>query len=140
MQTTVKAIPKNKAVMAETETASIKTLNSDDTSNSQVLKQSYHAPEHCPKFQTCNAPICPLDANWDRRTHHSEDASCFYLIESVKHNAQANFEVALPSGFYQTILTARSNILVRHTRLNYILERAKLTGSRMVRKVGVIHE
>ena len=133
-------MPKNKAVRDATQTASSKTHTLNDTSNSQVFKHSYNTPEYCPKFKTCNAPICPLDAQWEHRTQHNEDATCFYLIESVKYNAQAHFEEYLPYEFYEAIVIARSDMLVRHTRLKYVLEKAKLTGSRMIRKVGASHE
>ncbi len=104
-----------------------------------VLTATYTKPEHCPKFQTCNAAICPLDAHWYKRSHFSEDATCFYLIESVKHDAQANFERCQPLGLYAAIVSVRSVITLRSARLLYLLERAKTSGSRMTRKVGKRH-
>lgn len=94
----------------------------------------------CPKFQTCNAPICPLDSEWHIRKNYSEDATCFYLVESVKHAAKARFEVGGLALLYEKVVRARANILARYTRINYTLERAKTTGSRMGRKVGASHE
>ncbi len=101
-----------------------------------VLTPTYTKPEHCPKFQTCNAPICPLDAIWHKRSNHIEDATCFYLLESVKHGAKAHFQVALLGELYAVIVAARADISTSHKRIAVKLESAKRTGSRMTRKFG----
>jgi len=41
----------------------------------------------CPKYDTCSAPICPLDPDWRLRAHNPEDRVCPYLLESVKADA-----------------------------------------------------
>jgi len=43
----------------------------------------------CPKFESCSAPICPLDAQWRMRAHNPGDRICFYLREAVKPSADA---------------------------------------------------
>lgn len=103
-------------------------------------KPTYNTPGSCPKFQGCNTPICPLDAEWQKRTNHKEDATCFYLTESVKHNAKTHFEVAGLAWLYENILSVRQNITNAHARINQVLQRAQHTGSRMIRKVGANHE
>ena len=106
----------------------------------QNVKSNYINFKSCPKFHTCNAPICPLDNEWHTRKNLSEDATCFYLIESVKHAAKARFEVAGLAMLYENVVGIRGNISARYARINYTLERAKTTGSRMARKVGASHE
>lgn len=92
--------------------------------------------ESCPKFHKCNSPICPLDAIWHKRSNHKEDSTCFYLIESVKHDAEAHFKVAQLGELYELICHVRSDISIRHNRIAAKLESAKKTGSRMIRKFG----
>jgi len=46
----------------------------------------------CPKYEKCEAPICPLDADWRERTHLQEDRICFFLSESVKEGAETRLE------------------------------------------------
>jgi hypothetical protein len=88
-------------------------------------------PSNCPKFFKCNAPICPLDANWEKRVLLNEDPTCFYLSEFVKDNSQSNFECAGAGEIYQVIERVAPPITGRHPRIRIALERAKLSGSRM---------
>lgn len=46
--------------------------------------------EHCPKYDDCNAPTCPLDKYWKQRTHIKDDPVCFYLREVVKDEAECS--------------------------------------------------
>ncbi len=89
---------------------------------------------HCPKYQTCNAPVCPIDPAWARRLNRKEDSTCFYLCESVKHGSRALFEGAGLGELYEAIHRATPDIVDRHTRIRRALERAKQTGSRMARR------
>jgi hypothetical protein len=41
-------------------------------------------PETCPKFNTCSAPICPLDRGWRRAVHLPGERTCYYLRCAVK--------------------------------------------------------
>jgi len=43
----------------------------------------------CPKFNTCSAPICPLDPNWARRGMNSGQAVCVWFREIAKAGPQA---------------------------------------------------
>jgi hypothetical protein len=45
----------------------------------------------CPKFETCNAAICPLDDGWDRAAHLPGEPVCFYLRASRKDGAAERF-------------------------------------------------
>ncbi len=46
----------------------------------------------CSKFDRCSAPICPLDPEWQKRTHVKGERICFYLLECVKSGAEARFQ------------------------------------------------
>jgi hypothetical protein len=41
-------------------------------------------PHDCPRFDHCNAPICPVD-DWVRGHHVKGEPVCFYLREAAKH-------------------------------------------------------
>lgn len=89
----------------------------------------------CPKFQSCNAPVCPIDSAWDRRFNHKEGSTCFYLSESVKYGSQALFQGAGLGELYEVIRRETHAIVERHPRIRRALERARQTGSRMTRLV-----
>lgn len=97
-------------------------------------------PDQCPKFQQCNAPICPLDAEWQKRKHISHERICFYLIETQKANAIANFEVRGLGYLYQAIVRHTSDIADTHSSIKKAMDKAKTTSSRMARKIGERHE
>lgn len=43
-------------------------------------------PEDCPRFSGCSANICPMDADWRKRSPEGSP-TCLYLLESVKPTA-----------------------------------------------------
>jgi hypothetical protein len=49
-------------------------------------------PNECPRYDSCSAPLCPLDASWRLRVHRHGDRVCFYLCETVKAGAMRRFE------------------------------------------------
>lgn len=54
----------------------------EQTFSNQVEGESWLS--RCPSWQNCNAPICPLDANYALRKHQRDEPVCFYLGEYVK--------------------------------------------------------
>lgn len=94
----------------------------------------------CPKFYTCNAPICPLDDDWHKRVNLVEDSTCYYLIESVKEGAHTHFERALLGELYQVIVRVRDDISKHFKRIGKKLEAAAKTSSRMQKKFKSIKE
>ena len=97
----------------------------------QVLPE----PDSCPKFHKCNAPICPLDAEWHKRVLLGADPTCFYLTESVKEGAETVFEEAGLEALYRLMMLANLPIISRHARLQKALNRAKLNGFRMTNRL-----
>ena len=90
-------------------------------------------PRDCPKFNKCNATICPLDKDWRLRGCLREDATCFYLLESVKEGAGTHFEGAQLGMLYESIILVRADISSAHKRIGRKLESAAKTTSRMTR-------
>lgn len=98
----------------------------------------------CPKYDKCRAQICPLD-NWQERVMLEDDTVCFYLIESVKEGGDENFRGVGLENFFYWMVTLAPEISSRHPRISRTLERAKGTGSRMMKGVklkkgGADHE
>jgi hypothetical protein len=50
-------------------------------------------PQDCPEYVRCNAPICPLDKDWQKRTYDSSDSTCLFLRETMKEGAEQNLSV-----------------------------------------------
>lgn len=90
----------------------------------------------CPKFQHCNAPICPLDSDWRKRKHFNGDRVCFYLIEAQKHDSKAVFDTYGKGDLYEVMRNLTNDIANAYSPIKYLLEKAKLTSSRMIRKIG----
>lgn len=42
----------------------------------------------CPKFDSCSAPTCPLDPDWELRDMTRGDATCIWLREMVKEGTR----------------------------------------------------
>jgi hypothetical protein len=91
-------------------------------------------PQACPKYQTCSAPICPLDKNWKLRVLCNEDSTCFYLLESVKDASKTHFQVAQLGHMYDRICEVRDDICTTHKRLSKKVEASKKSSSRMARR------
>jgi hypothetical protein len=94
---------------------------------------------NCDRFNDCSANICPLDPDWQQRKHLNGERVCFYLIEAQKINAKAIFECSGRGYLYFLMLEATQAIINRHYPIKYALKKAKKTGSRLGRKVGVSH-
>jgi len=114
-------------------------INPDSRQASSGFKQKSFlpgpnfTPESCLRFLKCNAPICPLDAEWRKRVLLSDDPTCFYLTESVKQDAEAVFQGAGLKELYAALVRVSQHITARHPRIRRALERSKPTGFRMTR-------
>ncbi len=90
----------------------------------------------CPKFQKCYAPICPIDPIWQKRKHMNGDRICFYLLEAQKPNAKAVFEGRGLSYLYEAMALHAQAIADTFTPIKNAFKKAKVTSSRMTRKIG----
>lgn len=87
----------------------------------------------CDRFNVCSANICPLDADWQQRTHLNGERVCFYLTEAYKDNAEANFRSAGKCGLYELIVGVTPAVITTFNTIKSALERAKGTGSRIAK-------
>jgi hypothetical protein len=53
------------------------------------------SPQECKRFETCGAPICPLDPCWHTGCHLPGERVCAYLLGSGKQGA-ANWYASDP--------------------------------------------
>ena len=88
-------------------------------------------PQDCPRYDRCSAKVCPLDADWRKRTHVRGDEVCFFLTESVKANAAENF-ASLGLGWLLDMANHVRTDLALPDGIKTTVERARNTGSRIV--------
>jgi hypothetical protein len=112
-----------------------KTKFTDNSTNNQLS-----TPIHCNRYCNCSANICPLDSDWQKRKHLNGERVCFYLIEAQKANAKVVFDKCGRGYLYTLMQEVTQAIITRHYPIKITLERAKKTGLRMNRKIGVSHE
>ena len=91
------------------------------------------APALCPKWEKCNAPICPFDPVWKKRVMHGEDSICSYLSEAVKPGAKALFKDAGREELFKVMSEFIPLVSARWATFRARLEKACTTGSRMAR-------
>jgi hypothetical protein len=94
----------------------------------------YDAMRACPKYDGCNAPICPLDPDRKLRSHGTGDPICFYMLESVKPGSDERFEARTIGGMLPAIRRAIPDICSRWASVRHTVQRAATTGSRMDRQ------
>ena len=98
-----------------------------------TLAPKFAKMQDCPKWESCSAPICPLDAGWNKRVMHSDDPVCFYLAEAVKEGGAGIFEERGLGELYLAMHSLIQPMSDKWGRIRRTLERAKLSGSRMAR-------
>ena len=84
----------------------------------------------CPRFDSCNAPVCPLD-DWQRAQHLDGEPVCGLLCELVKDGGEARLRACLPGAMVDTLAEVFPKITARWERVRSRLERASRTGSKL---------
>ena len=90
----------------------------------------------CPKFDHCSAPICPLDLEWERRSHLKGERVCFYLTEYSKIAVRPILRGSLALEHYEAIELNFSKIIGRHNSIKRQLERSSKNASRYGKPIG----
>lgn len=93
-----------------------------------------HTPKkgaaRCPRFDSCNAPVCPLD-DWRRAQHLKGEAVCGLLAEIVKDGGEARLRACMASALVDTLASALPKITARWRAIRSRLERASRHGSKL---------
>lgn len=90
-------------------------------------EKGHHA---CPKFDTCSAPICPLDAQWSARRHLPGERICLWLREAVKPGGDQALREALPITLVEHITAALPAIQSSNSDIRHKLRQAAAAGSK----------
>ena len=92
----------------------------------------------CPKFNSCSAPICPLDPNWKLRPYLDGERVCFYQTEYSKVTARPILEGVLATEHYQAIEQSYLEISAAYPRIKRQLDRSSSKPSRLGKSIGGI--
>jgi hypothetical protein len=96
--------------------------------------------QSCPKWERCNAPICPADPRWRHSTHLSGERVCFYLLEHAKDGGPARLSRVLPLPLAEAIAACHQeiaqpstagNLPHGHAVIGRAIAKAATTGSRI---------
>ena len=88
-------------------------------------------PNECPRWVSCNAPICPLDPDWRRAQHLAGESICGLLSEMAKEGGEALLRGCLPLELVDTLSSQGPQVSLRWGRVRRRLARASQTGSRI---------
>lgn len=83
------------------------------------------APTDCPRFNDCNAAVCPLDPSWRRTVHLSGEKVCYYLLVSGKAGATERFA---DDAIFQRCQELAPEVGRRFRQIEKAIEKAARTG------------
>jgi len=90
----------------------------------------------CPNFNSCSAPICPLDHDWRRRGYLDGERVCYYLTEFSKPTARPLLEGGLAAELYQAIEQGYPKIIAAYLRIKRQLQRSSKNPPRYGKSIG----
>ncbi|MEO8998336.1 MAG: hypothetical protein ABI227_05890 [Rhodanobacter sp.] len=84
----------------------------------------------CPRFDSCNAPVCPLD-DWQRAQHLQGEAVCLWLREAVKPGGIARIATAAAAAIADIVDEALPAIMASSCDIRHKLKAASRSGSKL---------
>ena len=81
----------------------------------------------CPRFNSCSAPICPIDPDWRERVHRKGEPVCFYLRLHSKNALWDPKSGSVPRKLARRVGELAPEIMGRYAPLKRALERAALS-------------
>jgi hypothetical protein len=88
-------------------------------------------PGHCPRFDRCSAPLCPLDQFRHLRSYLKGEPTCLYLREWAKAGACGAWTGTLPPAMVAGIAEVAPGLLAAPGPHSARLRRAKGAGSKV---------
>lgn len=85
----------------------------------------------CPRFDSCNANVCPLDPQWPRAQHIQGERVCGLLNEVVKVGGQPRVASVLSAGQFATLVREWPKVEARWSDIRVRLRASAKTGSRI---------
>src|SRR5262245_8356953 len=92
-------------------------------------------PKDCPRFNICNAAVCPLDPHWPRTVHLEDEIVCPYLLASRKKGAADYFK---DDPVFPVVLGRAPAVVVRFPAIERAIERASRSGIRGANRRGLV--
>ncbi len=85
----------------------------------------------CPRFDSCNAPICPLDPNWQCARQLPGEGVCFWLREAVKQGGIARIACAATEEIAAVVAETLPAIAASSSDIRHKLKVAARSGSKL---------
>lgn len=85
----------------------------------------------CPRFNSCNANLCPLDPQWPRAEHRQSERVCGLMTEVVKVEGPSRVRGVLSADQYAIFAREWPKIEARWGDIRHRLKAATKTGSRI---------
>lgn len=83
----------------------------------------------CPRFESCSAPICPIDDDWRLRTHRKGEAVCHWVRQLAKAPAGDAMGSAAAE-LLARVLQLIPELFSRHAAIKTAFHRAARSGSK----------
>jgi hypothetical protein len=83
------------------------------------------SPTDCPKFQSCSAPVCPLDPLWRSAVHFQGEKVCPYLLASHKVGAAERYA---GDAVFQVCSDRCDEVTARHAAIRRAVAKAAQSG------------
>jgi hypothetical protein len=99
-------------------------------------------PSDCPRYERCNAPICPLDPHCLHSQHLPGESVCLWLRELSKPHGEDTLRSVLREEVAATVMAAAPGIIATHGCVRRAWQRASRHGSKLAsgRALGPTHE
>ena len=99
-------------------------------------------PADCPRYDRCNAPICPLDPRCLHAQHLPGEPVCLWLRELSKPDGEATLRRVLREEVAATVARVAPGIIATQRTIARALQRASRHGSKLAsgRALGATHE
>ena len=89
---------------------------------------------HCPRFDHCCAPICPIDTDWRKRVHRKDEPVCAYLRRYAKDPLWGQKQGVVPTELWLKVAEVYPQVIARYAPLKKTLKRASGSPFRTVVK------
>lgn len=85
----------------------------------------------CPRFDSCNANVCPLDPQWPRAQHIDGERVCGLMTEVVKVGGHGRVASVLSAEQFATFMREWPKVEARWSSIRGRLRASTKTGSRI---------
>jgi hypothetical protein len=87
----------------------------------------------CPRFERCNANLCPLDIKSSERTMDRDEQICHYLCEVSKDGDPSLYENREDAWIYMIAKSRLTEMINKSVALRRRIQRASKTPSKLLK-------